>query len=136
MPAPQDVTLYVDGAAKGNPGPAGIGIRVESGGEVLREHADYIGKATNNTAEYKALIQGLRIAREMGSSGVEVVSDSELMVRQLNGAYRVKTASLLPLYREAKDLAGGFERFRIRHVLRGENGEADRLANEGILKGV
>ncbi len=128
------VTLYVDGAAKGNPGPAGIGIRMEADGQVLDEHAGYLGEATNNAAEYQALIKGLQMASEAGATNVEVVSDSELMVRQMNGVYRVKNANLAPLYRQAKGFTGEFERFRIRHVLRGENQEADRLANEGILK--
>ncbi len=129
-----DVTLYVDGAARGNPGPAGIGVRIESNGELLKESCDYIGRATNNTAEYRALVRGLQIAQEVGADGVCAISDSELMVNQLNGVYRVKTASLLPLYRQARKLARGFNRFRIRHVPRSENHEADRLANEGILK--
>lgn len=131
----QEVTLYVDGAAKGNPGPAGIGVRIEADGEVLTEHAGYIGNATNNVAEYHALIKGLQMARQLSAARVQVVSDSELMVRQMTGAYRVKNAGLLPLYREARRLADGFDAFRIRHVLRGRNGEADRLANEGIQKG-
>ena len=131
----KEVTLYVDGAAKGNPGPAGIGVKIETDGQILTEHAGCIGTATNNVAEYHALIKGLQMAQELGALRVAVVSDSELMVRQLNGVYRVKNAALLSLYRKAKGLADGFERFRIRHVLRGENSDADRLANEGILKG-
>ena len=90
-------TLYVDGASKGNPGPAGIGVRVEAGGELVVEFCDYIGQTTNNAAEYRALIQGLQMVREVGATGVQVISDSELMVRQLNGDYRVKSPSLLPL---------------------------------------
>ena len=131
----KEVTLYVDGAAKGNPGPAGIGVKIETDGQILTEHAGCIGTATNNVAEYHALIKGLQMAQELGALRVAVVSDSELMVRQLNGVYRVKNAALLTLYRKAKGLADGFEHFRIRHVLRGENSDADRLANEGILKG-
>ena len=128
------VTLYVDGAARGNPGPAGIGIRVEENGELLREESDYLGKATNNAAEYTALIRGLRLVREIGASSVSVISDSELIVRQMNGVYKVKNVSLRPLYEEAQELSSEFEAFRISHVLRSENSEADRLANEGIDK--
>ncbi len=128
-------TLYVDGAAKGNPGPAGIGVRVEAGGELVVEFCDYIGQTTNNAAEYRALIQGLQMVREVGATGVQVISDSELMVRQLNGDYRVKSPSLLPLYQEAQQLAQTFNSFQIRHVPRSENREADRLANRGILRG-
>ena len=128
------VTLYVDGAAKGNPGPAGIGIQIVSDGKVLREDCGYIGVATNNAAEYKALIRGLTLAREMGVGTVEVVSDSELVVNHLKGRYRVKSESLRPLYEEAKQLAGEFGRFVIGHVDRSQNQEADRLANEGISR--
>ena len=126
------ITVYVDGAAKGNPGPAGIGVRLELQGIVLSEHSEYIGTATNNVAEYKALIYGLEIARRYRVTRVNVISDSELMVRQLNGEYKVKNENLLPLYRSARELAGSFEEFRIRHVSRTENQHADRLANQGI----
>ncbi len=128
------VTLYVDGASKGNPGRSGIGVRIESNGELILESSDYIGETTNNSAEYQALIRGLEMAKEVGASLVDVVSDSELMVKQLNGLYRVKTQSLKPLYDKAIKLSGGFDGFRIRHVDRSKNQEADRLANEGILK--
>ena len=126
------ITVYVDGAAKGNPGPAGIGVRLEFQGIVLSEHSEYIGTATNNVAEYKALIYGLEIARRYRVTRVNAISDSELMVRQLNGEYKVKNENLLPLYRSARELAGSFEEFRIRHVSRTENQHADRLANQGI----
>ncbi len=128
------VTIFVDGAAKGNPGPAGIGIRLETDGVLLEETSDYIGQATNNTAEYRALIRGLQIAAERGAAAVSVISDSELVVRQITGVYRVKTASLMPLYKEARKLSRSFDRFDIRHVRREENKDADRLANEGIRK--
>ena len=130
------ITVYVDGAAKGNPGPAGIGVRLELQGIVLSEHSEYIGTATNNVAEYKALIYGLEIARRYRVTRVNVISDSELMVRQLNGEYKVKNENLLPLYRSARELAGSFEEFRIRHVSRTENQHADRLANQGIKEGL
>ena len=130
-----EVTLYIDGASSGNPGPSGIGVRVEKAGELLQEFSDYIGRATNNTAEYRALIQGLQMAKEMGIASVSVISDSELVVKQVNGLYRVKNAALLPLYQQALKLAGRFTPFQIRHVPRSLNREADRLANEGILKG-
>lgn len=129
-----DVTLYVDGAAKGNPGPAGIGIRLEKSGKLIKEFSSYIGKTTNNTAEYQALIQGLQIAKEMGVVSISVISDSELVVKQVKGLYRVKNLSLLPLYQSARKLAGGFSCFQICHVPRFENRQADRLANEGILQ--
>ncbi|MDE3000494.1 MAG: ribonuclease HI family protein [Gemmatimonadota bacterium] len=135
--APNDaITVYVDGAAKGNPGPAGVGVWLELEGVVLSEHSEYIGNATNNVAEYKALIYGLEIARRYRVTRVSVISDSELMVRQLNGEYRVKNENLLPLYRCARELAGRFDEFRIRHVSRTENRHADRLANQGIKSGM
>lgn len=130
------ITVYVDGAAKGNPGPAGIGVRLELEGVVLCEQSEYIGNATNNVAEYKALIYGLEIARRLRIARVNAVSDSELMVRQLNGEYKVKNENLLPLYNSVRELAGAFEEFRIRHVSRTENKHADRLANQGIKTGM
>ncbi len=128
----ETLTLYVDGAAKGNPGPAGIGVRVELKGVVLSEHSEFIGEATNNVAEYKALIYGLEIVRRLRVTRVNAVSDSELMVRQLNGEYKVKNSKLLPLYEFVVDIAGSMDGFTIRHVSRSENQHADRLANKGI----
>lgn len=136
MSANETITLYVDGAAKGNPGPAGIGVRLELAGVVLSEQSEYIGDATNNVAEYKALIYGLEIVRRLRVTRVNAVSDSELMVRQLNGDYKVKNEKLLPLYRCVRELAGALEKFRIRHVSRTENQHADRLANQGIKDGL
>ena len=128
----ETVTLYVDGAAKGNPGPAGIGVRVELKGVVLSEHSEFIGEATNNVAEYKALIYGLEIVRRLRVTRVNVLSDSELMVRQLNGKYKVKNSKLLPLYDFVVDIVRSMDGFTIRHVSRSENRHADRLANKGI----
>lgn len=136
MAGNDSITVYVDGAAKGNPGPAGIGVRLELEGVVLCEQSEYIGNATNNVAEYKALIYGLEIARRLRVTRVSAVSDSELLVRQLNGEYKVKNEKLLPLYKFARELADTFEEFRIRHVSRTENQHADRLANQGIRDGL
>lgn len=136
MTGNDSITVYVDGAAKGNPGPAGIGVRLELEGVVLSEHSEYIGNATNNVAEYKALIYGLEIARRYRVTRVSAISDSELLVRQLNGDYKVKNENLLPLYQYVRELAGKFEIFRIRHVSRTENRHADRLANQGIKDGL
>lgn len=124
--------LYVDGAAKGNPGPAGIGIQIRKDDDVLHEACDYIGKTTNNAAEYQALIRGLQLVRQFGAEGVNVISDSELVVNHMNGRYRVKSESLRPLYLEAARLSKEFDRFHISHVDRSQNKDADRLANEGI----
>lgn len=125
--------LWTDGAARGNPGPAGIGAVLETAeGRRLAEHSEYIGTATNNVAEYRALVAGLERAREAGVRELEVRADSELMIRQLNGAYRVKNAALRPLYERARELLAGFAAWQARHVPRGQNTEADRLANLGI----
>ena len=130
-----NVTLFTDGAAKGNPGPAGIGIWMSCDGVAIQEVGEYIGHTTNNAAEYTALIRGLELAQELNVTSVEAFSDSELMVRQLNGAYRVKTPTLKPLYDEARNLGQSFDAFKIQHVPRSQNQEADRLANLGIEEG-
>ncbi len=129
-----ELTLFVDGASKGNPGHSGIGVRVESNGELLKEYCAYIGQTTNNTAEYRALLKGLEIASEFQADRVSVISDSELVVRQMNGQYRVKNASLLPLYQDAQNRTKHFDAFQIQHVPRSENKHADRLANQGIAQ--
>lgn len=128
------VRLHTDGASRGNPGPAAVGVLIErtEDGAVLDEIAEYLGETTNNVAEYRALIAGLRRAAELGATEVEVWSDSELMVRQMQGRYQVKHAGLLPLYREASGLARRFPAFRIEHTLRGGNRRADALANAAI----
>lgn len=127
------LVLHTDGAARGNPGPAGIGVViVGEDGRTLERIAEPIGATTNNVAEYTALLRGLRRAKELGADRVRVFSDSELMVRQLLGVYRVKQEHLRPLYDEALRLARSFAAFDIVHVPRERNRDADRLANEGI----
>jgi ribonuclease HI len=125
--------LHVDGASRGNPGEAAWGVHVaRPGGETVAELCGCLGTATNNVAEYEALVHGLRWALEHGAREVEVLSDSELMVRQMAGRYRVKNPGLLPLFREAAGLMARFERSSIRHVRREENREADALANRAL----
>lgn len=125
--------LHTDGAARGNPGPAGIGIvLVRPDGEVADELARFIGHATNNVAEYTALITGLERALQFGVFDLDVYSDSELLVRQLNGEYKVKNIGLKPLHERARQLAAQFRRVRYFHVPREQNRRADELANEGI----
>jgi len=125
--------LHVDGASRGNPGQAGFGVHVTApdGSEVASLYG-YLGTATNNVAEYQALLHGLRFALARGAKGVEVYSDSELLVRQLEGRYRVKSAGLLPLHREARVLLARFEPARVAHVPRARNREADALANRAV----
>jgi ribonuclease HI len=129
-----ELTLFIDGASRGNPGHAGIGIRIEADGDFLAEHCEYIGCTTNNVAEYRALIKGLKIAAEFKANRVIIFSDSELVVRQMNGTYKVKSGGLLPLYQTAQTQSRTFDGFQIKHVRREQNKEADRLANRGIAE--
>jgi ribonuclease HI len=131
----EKLVVNVDGGARGNPGPAAIGAVVRaSDGEVLEERGERIGKATNNVAEYRALLLGIERAAALGASELELVGDSELIVRQVKGEYKVKDANLRELHAEVKRALGDFERWSIRHVRRAENAEADRLVNE-VLDG-
>lgn len=126
-----DLILFIDGASKGNPGHAGIGIRIERDGELVTEHCEYIGQATNNAAEYRALIKGLELAAKLRANRVTVFSDSELVVRQMNGHYKVKSNALLPLYQTAQMRSNTFDTFQISHVRRDQNNKADQLAKRG-----
>jgi len=129
----QALRLHVDGASRGNPGEAGFGVHVCSpDGQEVAGLYGYLGQATNNVAEYQALLHGLRFAISRGASRVEVYSDSELLVRQVEGRYRVKSPGLQPLHREAKSLLARFERARVVHVPRERNREADALANRAV----
>ncbi len=133
QPAPRPLILHIDGAARGNPGPAGIGVVLrDEAGSVQEEHEAYIGKATNNVAEYNALLFGLRKAKALGYAAVKVYSDSELLVRQIRGEYRVKNPQLRELYDQVQHLVRAFEAFEIGHVRRGMNTRADLLANRAI----
>ena len=134
LPAdPGHLIVATDGAARGNPGPAGIGVHISSlDGSLVAEIAEGIGEATNNVAEYTAVIEGLAMAQRLGARTVTVRSDSLLLVNQLTGRYRVKTPHLQPLHRKVRSLAAGFDRISFEHVRREFNTEADRLANEGV----
>ena len=125
--------LMVDGAARGNPGPAGCGAVIcDDKGAVVRALSRYLGHATNNVAEYEALLMGLDALVELKRRKIVVQSDSQLLVRQLNGEYRVKDAKLKVLYQRAISLLRQFDSYRIVHVRRELNKVADRLANRGI----
>jgi ribonuclease HI len=125
--------VHVDGGARGNPGPAAAAAVASTpeGGE-LGERSAYIGEATNNVAEYRAVLLGLELARELGAREVEVVNDSELVARQIGGQYKVKHAGLKPLFVETMKQLRDFERWSVRNVLRSKNERADALVNETL----
>jgi len=128
-----EAVLWTDGAARGNPGPAGIGVMLKTrAGEVIATDAGFIGHTTNNVAEYRALLRGFELALEHGVEVLEVRADSELLIKQLLGKYRVKAEGLRPLFEQARQLMGRFQSVKLQHVRREHNGEADRLANQGI----
>jgi ribonuclease HI len=125
--------LSTDGGARGNPGPAAFGYVIESeDGDVLAAHGETIGRATNNVAEYSGLVAGMTKAAELGVRELEVVSDSELLVKQMRGDYRVKNEALRVLWEEANDLERRFARVRYTAVRRAHNELADRLVNEAL----
>jgi ribonuclease HI len=127
------VVVHVDGGARGNPGPAAVAaVASSTEGEPLGERNAYIGEATNNVAEYRALLLGLALARDLGASEVEVVNDSELVARQIGGEYKVKHAGLKPLFLEAMRELRGFDRWAVRSVRREQNERADELVNEAL----
>jgi ribonuclease HI len=125
-------TAHVDGAARGNPGPAGIGVLIEGpDGAVLKEVAEPLGRTTNNVAEYTAMIRALEEARALGCTDIRVFTDSELMAHQINGKYAVKAAHLAPLYLRVRTLLAQFDRATVAHVRREQNRRADALSNLG-----
>jgi len=129
------LTIYTDGGARGNPGPAGIGCVIfNEKGEIVEEISAYIGETTNNQAEYQALIAGLAKAKELGALEIEFFLDSELVVKQLNREYRVKDKDLALLFVKAYNLTLGFKRVIFKHIRREKNELADRLVNLALDK--
>lgn len=125
--------VYSDGAARGNPGPAGAGaVIVDPAGQVLARRGRFLGTTTNNVAEYKGLLLGLEAARELGAREIQVRADSQLLIRQLKGEYAVKHPGLKPLHAEALRLLGSFEKVDLEHVPREENKLADEMSNRAI----
>ncbi len=123
----------MDGGARGNPGPAAVAaVATDREGGVMGERHAYIGEATNNVAEYRAVLFGLELARELGAASVEVVNDSELVARQIEGRYKVKNAGLKPLYLETMKALRGFGDWSVRSVRRERNERADELVNEAL----
>jgi len=131
------ISAHCDGGARGNPGPAGFGAVIQdANGRVLAELSEFLGIQTNNVAEYSGLLAVLEYALKHGHPRLRVVSDSELMVKQIQGAYKVKSPGLKPLYDEARKRIARLEAFQISHALRHKNKDADRLANQAMDRGM
>lgn len=132
---PASWQLYTDGASKGNPGPAGAGwILLNERDSILVKDSKFLGVATNNEAEYEALILGLKNALSLRVQEIKIYMDSELLVRQLNGLYRVKNPRLAVLFHQVQDLLRNFLKYDIIHIFREKNREADAMANEAIRR--
>ena len=130
------IIAYCDGGSRGNPGPAGYGVHIEdANGAAVGELSEYVGRKTNNFAEYSGLLAALQFALDHGYRRLKVISDSELMVKQIKGQYRVNSPELRLLYEEAKGRIRQLDSFQIQHVLREKNRHADRLANEAMDRG-
>lgn len=127
------LVVHVDGGARGNPGPAAAACVICSAdGQLLRERAELLGTATNNVAEYRALLLGLREAIELGASDLELIGDSELIAKQINGQYKVKHEAMRPLHREAQQLLSRLQSWSMRTVPRAQNAHADSLVNAAL----
>jgi ribonuclease HI len=127
------LVIHVDGGSRGNPGPAAAAAVLSTpDGDVVDEATEVIGVATNNVAEYRGVLLGLRRAKDLGATEVALINDSELVARQLNGQYKVKHADMKPLFAEAKKALDGFSRWSIRNVPRAENAAADALVNQAL----
>lgn len=130
------IIIRTDGGARGNPGPAGIGVVLEDEhGKVLEEHAKFLGVKTNNQAEYEAVILGLQRAKHLKAESVQVFADSELMVKQANGEYKVKHENIKPLYAQVRALVLEIGHVKFKHVKRAENTHADALSNKAMDEG-
>ncbi len=133
MPRVAKLTVNVDGGARGNPGPAGIAAVVtDDAGEILAERSEAIGEATNNVAEYRAMLLGIELAGELGADEVELIGDSELIVKQVQGKFKVKQEHLRPLRAQVVEALSGLDSWTIRNVPREENERADALVNEAL----
>ncbi|MFB0554832.1 MAG: phosphoribosylglycinamide formyltransferase [Phycisphaerae bacterium] len=130
------IIAHIDGASRGNPGPAAAGFALtDSAGTQLQAKAFFLGQATNNIAEYSSLIKALEAAKQIGAEQLTVFSDSELLVKQINGQYKVKSEQIRPLFRQAINLLGEFKTWKVRHIAREKNKEADRLVNQALNLG-
>jgi len=134
LPEPIEQTIaYIDGGSRGNPGPAAAGfILSDSSGTKLQAKAFYLGQTTNNVAEYTGIIKALNAAKQIGAKSLTVFSDSELLVKQINGRYKVKSEKIRPLFQQTVDLLGEFRNWEVQHIPRDKNKEADRLVNQAL----
>lgn len=128
----KQIEIYIDGASKGNPGPAGVGVVICQGEEVLKNIANYIGNSTNNFAEYSALIHALEAALILKAENITVNTDSQLLCRQIKKEYKVRNANIIGLYNQALNLISAFKVFKINHIPREQNKGADKLANKAV----
>ena len=133
---PEKIIAYIDGASRGNPGPAAAGFTLaDSDGTQLQAKAFFLGRATNNIAEYTSLVKALEAAKQIGTEQLVVFSDSELLVRQINGQYKVKSELIRPFFRQAISLLGEFKNWQVRHISREKNEQADKLVNQALNLG-
>ena len=133
---PDKIIAHIDGGSRGNPGPAAAGFTLtDSAGTQLQAKAFFLGQATNNVAEYTSLVKALEAAKQIGAEQLTIFSDSELLVRQINGQYKVKSELIRPFFRQAVSLLGEFENWRVRHITREKNEQADKLVNQALNLG-
>lgn len=132
----RQLEIYIDGASRGNPGPSGIGVIICDGNKVLENISSYIGNTTNNIAEYTALIYGLQEALILKAERLKINTDSQLLYRQLKKEYKVKHPHILSLYHQAMHLMSAFREISLRHISRGQNRGADKLATKAIKEGL
>jgi ribonuclease HI len=130
----KEIEIYIDGASKGNPGPSGIGVVICQDGRTIKNIFSFIGNATNNVAEYTALIYGLQEGLILKAENIKINTDSQLLHRQVNKVYKIKNANLRGLYNQAAHLMSAFKQVSINHISRKDNRGADKLANEAIKK--
>lgn len=130
----REIEVYIDGASKGNPGPSGIGVVVCQDSQTIKNLSCYIGNATNNVAEYTALIYALQQGLMLNAEYIKINTDSQLLSRQLNKVYKIKSPQILGLYNQVLHLMGGFKRVLVEHISRGDNRGADKLANQAIKR--
>lgn len=132
----RQIEIFIDGASRGNPGPSGIGVVICKDGETVKNISSFIGETTNNVAEYTALIYGLKEALSLGAESIKVNTDSQLLQRQINKIYKIKSKSILQAYNQASQLKSAFKDFHINYIPRENNRGADKLANKAIEQAI